>query len=595
MTPIQLLPLFSKDSARAGRIAANRFVLSISLVLALVSTCWAKDYVTITTNPSGATVELDGIVVGRTPYRFEVPGGYLHGTKSVFGKVLRQQVHLRLSLDGYLALDADMAKGPMPWIALNGTYHGDYWILKTADFSYSLQKAATTFTGNIQAATGLESVSLRPALPTEEIVRIANPSVLLLRGSEGTGSGFLVTNTGVAVTNAHVAKGQTTLAATTSNGQTFNAKVEYIDPIVDLALVKLEGSNFSHLTIADLSTAQPGSNVVAIGNPSQGLQNTVTKGIVSAVGPMPNEPGVWIQTDAAINPGNSGGPLLNSSGEVIGITTQKPFQSADRRPLEGIGFALSSQDLLTVLRRFYPGVTSSPSQPTRPPQAGSGVLVVSSDADSADIFVDDKFVGNTPCTLTLDSGTHVVRVEAPNRATWAREVNLLKDSNVNLKATLATAPPNAAPTPERVATVARATTPPTEEPPARALATVPEGHSESSVLLAEKQSTADQGTPRAFTASLPKDITGPAQTPSAWELKERDLAESNEAKITITSVPSSVDVFLDSRGVGRTPYSLKISPGEHLLQLVLDGYKDQVRKVSLRAGSELLINVSMQK
>jgi S1-C subfamily serine protease len=534
-------------------------------------------------------------VVGRTPYQFEVPGGYLHGTKSVFGKVLRQQIHLRLSLDGYLALDADMAKGPMPWVALNGTYHGDYWILKTANFSYSLQKAATTFTGNIQAAVGLESVSLRPALPTEEIVRVANPSVLLLRGSEGTGSGFLVTNTGVAVTNAHVAKGQTTLAATTSNGQTFNAKVEYIDPIVDLALVKLEGSNFSHLTIADLSTAQPGSNVVAIGNPSQGLQNTVTKGIVSAVGPMPNEPGVWIQTDAAINPGNSGGPLLNSSGDVIGITTQKRFQSADRRPLEGIGFALSSQDLLTVLRRFYPGVTSSPSQPTRSPQAGSGVLVVSSDADSADIFVDDKFVGNTPSTLTLDSGTHVVRVEAPNRTNWAREVNLLKDSNVNLRATLATATLNPVPTPERVAAVARATAPPTEEQPARALATVAEAHAESSVLLAEKQSTADQGTPRAFTASAPKDIAAPAQTPSAWELKERDLAESNEAKITITSVPSSVDVFLDSRGVGRTPYSLKISPGEHSLQLVLDGYKDQARKVSLRAGSELLINVSMQK
>jgi hypothetical protein len=70
---------------------------------------------------------------------------------------------------------------------------------------------------------------MRPALPTEEIFRRANPAVLLLRGSEGSGSGFLVTETGVAVTNAHVAKGQSGLVATTGNGQSFNAKVEYID------------------------------------------------------------------------------------------------------------------------------------------------------------------------------------------------------------------------------------------------------------------------------------------------------------------------------------------------------------------------------
>jgi len=141
-----------------------------------------------------------------------------------------------------------------------------------------------------------------------------------------------VTDTGVAVTNAHVAKGQTSLAATTANGQRFNARVEYIDQNMDLALLKLEGVNFSHLTVSDLSTVRPGSSVIAIGSPSQGFQNTVTQGIVSAIGPMSNEPGTWIQTDAAINPGNSGGPLLNSSGEVIGITTQKRFESSDRRP-----------------------------------------------------------------------------------------------------------------------------------------------------------------------------------------------------------------------------------------------------------------------
>ena len=279
------------------------------IILAGGQVCCAKDRVSINTNPPGAIVEMDGIVVGKTPYQFDVPGGYLHGSKSVFGKLLRQQMHVRLLLDGYLPVDGDLAKGPMPWIALNGTYHGDYWLLKTANFSFALQKAATNFTGNVQAAIGgLDAIALRPSLPTEEIVRTATPSVLVLRGSDGWGSGFLVTDTGVAVTNAHVANGQTSLAATTANGQTFNARVEYIDPNMDLALLKLEGVNFSHLTVADLSTVRPGSAVIAIGSPSQGFQNTVTQGIVSAIGPMSNEPGTWLQTDTAINPGNAADP-----------------------------------------------------------------------------------------------------------------------------------------------------------------------------------------------------------------------------------------------------------------------------------------------
>ena len=202
----------------------------------------AKDHLTIDSQPPGATVEIDGIVVGKTPYSMEVPGGYIHETRSVFGQVLRQQMHVRLRLDGYLPLDSDLARGPMPWIALNGVYHGDYWLLKTANFSFTLNKAATAFTGNVQVASANEGLSLRSSLSPEEIVRMASPAVLFLRGTDGTGSGFLVTATGVAVTNAHVAKGQSVLAASTANGQTFNADVQYIDPDLDLALLKLEGT-----------------------------------------------------------------------------------------------------------------------------------------------------------------------------------------------------------------------------------------------------------------------------------------------------------------------------------------------------------------
>ena len=109
----------------------------------------------------------------------------------------------------------------------------------------------------------------------------------------------------------------------------------------------LSHDSFPHLSLADSASVHVGGNVVVIGSPSKGFPNSVTKGIVSAKGAMPSEPGTWIQTDAAINPGNSGGPLLNSSGEVIGITTQKQFLSNDGRPLQGIGFALSSGDVST--------------------------------------------------------------------------------------------------------------------------------------------------------------------------------------------------------------------------------------------------------
>src|SRR6267154_4079199 len=127
-----------------------RVVLISVLFLAASTQSFAKDYLTINSQPQGATVEIDGVVVGKTPYTVEVPGGYLRGAKSVFGKLLRHQVHLKMTLDGYLWKEMDLANGPTPWIALNGTYHGAYWILKRAAFDLALQKAATSFTRSVQ-------------------------------------------------------------------------------------------------------------------------------------------------------------------------------------------------------------------------------------------------------------------------------------------------------------------------------------------------------------------------------------------------------------------------------------------------------------
>lgn len=397
--------------------------------------CSAKDYLTINSQPPGATVELDGVVVGKTPFSVEIPGGYLHGSKSVFGKVLRHQIHLKLSLDGYLTKEMDLANGPTPWVALNGTYHGDYWILKTDTFNFTLEKAATSFTGTVQATLSNSSqVALSPALLTEDVVKRANPAVLLVSGSTGTGSGFLISDTGVAVTNAHVARGQDSLNATTANGQTFQAKVVYIDPTLDIALLKLQGGGFPQLRLAATQTVQPGSTVVAIGSPSKGFQNSVSKGIVSGIGPMKGEPGLWIQTDTSINPGNSGGPLLNGTGDVVGITTQKEFVSGDGRPLQGIGFALSSSDLISVVQRFFPNVTQM--QGNQEQHAGKGRVSIVADIEGADIYIDGKLVGETPATFTLVSGLHKVEVKDQNGQSWQRDLEVLDDSDVKLSAKL---------------------------------------------------------------------------------------------------------------------------------------------------------------
>ena len=157
---------------------------------------------------------------------------------------------------------------------------------------------------------------------------------------------------------------------------------------------------------------------------------SATKGIVSAVGQSEgNGKGTWIQTDAAINPGNSGGPLLNSHAEVVGINTQKVVKEG----FQSIGFALSSSDLIEVLHRFYPAVTS-PALVTETSSDAFGTVTVSSDPDGAEVYLDGKFIGNTPATLEIPAGEHALRLASPNRASWERTVEILKDSRVSLKA-----------------------------------------------------------------------------------------------------------------------------------------------------------------
>jgi len=158
------------------------------------------------------------------------------------------------------------------------------------------------------------------------------------RVAESLGSGFIVRADGYIVTNNHVVDGATEIKVKLADGRTFPAQVIGRDKQTDLALLKIDASNLPVLPFGNSDALQVGQPVAAIGNPF-GLQGTVTTGIVSAKGRVIGEGPYdnFIQTDASINPGNSGGPLVNSSGEVIGINTAIFSQSGGSM---GIGFAI---------------------------------------------------------------------------------------------------------------------------------------------------------------------------------------------------------------------------------------------------------------
>jgi S1-C subfamily serine protease len=158
----------------------------------------------------------------------------------------------------------------------------------------------------------------------------------------GQGSGFIMDDTGNILTNAHVVNGADRVVVTLKDGRSFEAIVEGVDEVTDLAVVKIDDTDDDELPVATLGDSdqiQVGDWAIAVGNPL-GLDNTVTLGIISTLKRSSNAVGIpgkrleFIQTDAAINPGNSGGPLVNQQGEVIGINT------AIRADAMGIGFAI---------------------------------------------------------------------------------------------------------------------------------------------------------------------------------------------------------------------------------------------------------------
>lgn len=203
---------------------------------------------------------------------------------------------------------------------------------------------------SMEAARTAVIAKVRPAVVQIEV---------LTKNGDALGSGVIIDARGYIVTNNHVIAGAQQMAVMLFDGTHLAARLVGADPADDLAVISITAPTSPRLTVAtfgDSSQVQVGQDVLVIGNPL-GITQTVTSGIVSAVGRTVNEQGSIIipdalQTDAAINPGNSGGALVNMQGQVIGIPTLAAIDPEFKMPADGVGFALPSNRVQVVVRQI---------------------------------------------------------------------------------------------------------------------------------------------------------------------------------------------------------------------------------------------------
>ena len=233
--------------------------------------------------------------------------------------------------------------------------------------------STSTLNGGASVADIFKSVSPAVVTIVADGITITDPQTGQTGQGTGTGSGVIFDSNGLILTNHHVvADDPQTLTVNLKDGRSFPATVYGIDTLTDLAIVKIDATGLPTAPIGDSASIQVGQQAIAIGSPLGTFTDSVTSGIISAVGrTIPVDTGTTltnlIQTDTAINPGNSGGPLLDPSGKVIGINTAGATGS------QGIGFAIPidiARPLLTEasagqpLARPYLGIRFETIDPT---------------------------------------------------------------------------------------------------------------------------------------------------------------------------------------------------------------------------------------
>ena len=193
---------------------------------------------------------------------------------------------------------------------------------------------------------------------------------------QATGSGFVVDESGLIVTNEHVIDGaQQVTVKIGTEGKELPAEIVGADASHDLALLKVDADGLKALPLGDSSKVEVGDNTYAIGNP-YGLDHTLTTGVVSALNrtlqaPDGSELGGAIQTDAALNPGNSGGPLLDEDGQVIGVNAQIATGGTEGGGNVGIGFAIPTSTVKQFVSQAKDGEFTPDQQQQQPTRTAS--------------------------------------------------------------------------------------------------------------------------------------------------------------------------------------------------------------------------------
>ena len=225
---------------------------------------------------------------------------------------------------------------------------------------------ATYFVLGGSEGSGDIVTQIRQTLTSEQsaIVNVAervSPAIVTLEvttaGGESVGSGVIYSADGWIVTNRHVVEDATSITVNLKDGRDFVGTIYGIDTLTDLAIVKVEATDLSAATLGRSRDIQVGQTAIAMGSPLGVYTNSVTAGIISALGrQITTESGRLdglLQTDAAINPGNSGGALVDSSGAVIGINTAISNEGA------GIGFAIPIDIARPIMEQALAGVPLS--------------------------------------------------------------------------------------------------------------------------------------------------------------------------------------------------------------------------------------------